>query len=174
MMRWMLAGLISLFALPGAAQACVCLGPQTEEQKRDFARAIAERAVAVAEVEQIADMDAATMTPERYRVIRLLAGQAPATFHEYRRFASLGEGSVVTTSYSDCDAGPAAGERAVVVLFSPQEIEANPADYAAEERFMTGRGDMLMWSMCEKLFAEQQGGLALILDEARKLGKAAR
>ena len=171
MLRLMIA-LGALVALEAPALACACLGPQDAKQKREWARDIVKNAVAIAEVEQIEDMDLSSMRPELYRVHKVLVGKAPKTFRLYRRFEQW-KGGLVNVDITDCEASPNAGERKVVVLYDPKNFEANLKYYSAEERAKVAKGDLDIWSMCEKLFFELGGGMALALEEARKLGKLA-
>ena len=170
-MRNLLLGLALLLGVEATAQACACVGSGDDQQKREWARQIALDAVAVAEVEQVEEMDLGAMRPERYRVHRILAGEAPATFLLYRRFQKS-PGGVVDVPMDDCDASPGSGERRIVVLYDPKRHEVNLQYHSAEERAVIPRGDLDMMSMCERLFLDQDGGLDLVLEEARKLGKA--
>ena len=169
-MRRLLFGLLLALAVEGSAMACACIGPQGAAQKREWARQIVKEAVAVAEVEQVEELDLGAMRPEVYRVHKVLVGKAPATFRLYRRFQKS-DGGLVMIDMSDCDAHPEPGKREVVVLHDPRKFEADLKYHSAEERAKIARGDLDMWSMCERLFFELEGGLELVLDEARKLGK---
>ena len=78
-MRKLLLAFALALALEGAAQACSCVAAQSEGQKREWARDMLNRAIAVVEVEPI-DVDGKATRGERYRVTRVYAGKAPSTF----------------------------------------------------------------------------------------------
>jgi hypothetical protein len=167
----LLPGALALL-LEGAAQACSCLGPQGDAGKREWARNIVQGAIAVAEVELIADIDVAAMRGERYRVTRLYAGKAPTTFYLERHFRKGPSGLIQWGPDTTCDDFPGAGERRVVVLYDPRPYSGRTGCAAMRKRAAGSPPAAYEFgNTCQRLFIEQDGGLELIREEARKLRK---
>ena len=163
-MRNVLLALGLAFALESAAQACSCLGPQDVQQKREWARNMLKVAIAVVEVERIADPDSEAASGERYRVVRRYVGKAPATFSV--------DGSGPETT---CDDVLQPGERKIVFLYDPRPYRQGIGGAALRKRAADSPpSNYLFGGMCQRLFIDQAGNLQLILEEARKLGITAR
>lgn len=97
------------FALESAALACSCLGTDDPAELSRLGREAAEGAVALVEAEALTSFEA-TGTGERMRVVRTLAGSAPATFTVKRRRHP---------SSASCDVLYRVGERVIVILYPP-------------------------------------------------------
>jgi hypothetical protein len=76
-----------LMSAEAAALACSCATlPRDPAVRRSFVREAARDAIALVEVERIADADPERHLEQRLRVRRVLAGRAPRTFDvEWRR-----------------------------------------------------------------------------------------
>jgi hypothetical protein len=104
--------LILFFAGEGAALACSCLRPSADPaQRRVHARETARGALALVEVELAAAYDGRLGRGERLRVLRTLAGRAPAVFEAERTQAP---------SSAACDVEFQRGTRTWIVLYAPQ------------------------------------------------------
>ena len=161
-------------AIEGAAQACECTLLHGDRQKREWAREILKTAIAVVEVERIADMDVKAMRGERYRVTRLYSGKAPSTFHVERHFRRTWWGRVDWEPESSCDDFPGAGVHRVVILYDPRPYSTGMGGAAIRKRAAVSPPSTYTFSgMCEQLFMEQAGGLRLLREEAQKLGLTA-
>ena len=159
-MRKLLLALALALAFEGAAQACSCVAKQSEGQKREWARDMLNRAIAVVEVEP---MDGKATRGERYRVTRVYAGKAPSTFNVDR-----------SGPESTCDDFPGAGQRKVVFLYDPRPYRAGTGGAAIRARARKSPPSTYIFGgMCQRLFIDQAGVLHLIREEARKLGLAA-
>lgn len=160
-MRKLLLALALALAFEGAAQACSCVAAQSEGQKREWARDMLNRAIAVVEVEPIEDGKATS--GERYRVTRVYAGKAPSTFRVDR-----------SGPESTCADFPGAGQRKVVFLYDPRPYRAGTGGAAIRARARKSPPSTYIFGgMCQRLFIDQAGVLHLIREEARKLGLAA-
>lgn len=160
-MRKLLLALALALAFEGAAQACSCVAAQSEGQKREWARDMLNRAIAVVEVEPIEDGTATR--GERYRVTRVYAGKAPSTFRVDR-----------SGPESTCADFPGAGQRKVVFLYDPRPYRAGTGGAAIRARARKSPPSTYIFGgMCQRLFIDQAGVLHLIREEARKLGLAA-
>jgi hypothetical protein len=160
-MRKLILALVLGLAIEGTAHACSCVAGQSDQQKRQWARDMVNRAVAVVEVEYVND---ANGRGDRYRVTRVYAGNAPATFRVDR-----------TGPESTCDDFPGPGERKVVFLYDPRPYPAGVGGAAIRTRAAKSPpSNYIFGGMCQRLFIDQAGNLQLIREEARKLGLAAR
>ena len=111
MPRLILALLLAV-AAEAAALACSCVPPPEDPvARRTLAREIAQRALALVEVELVAPYGAQPGRGERLRVRRTLAGRAPAAF-EVERFAD--------PSSAACDVQFQSGARALIVVYPPR------------------------------------------------------
>jgi len=99
----------ALLMLESAALACSCLGTDDPVELRRIATESAEGAIALVEAEALTSF-AATGKGERMRVVRTLAGSAPAEFTIARR---------KNPSSASCDVLYEVGERALIVLYPP-------------------------------------------------------
>lgn len=149
-MRLLALGL-GLLLTAAPAIACVCIEPATPEQKREIAARIADQAVAVVDVELAEPMDQRSMRGEKYRVLAVHWGNAPALFELERGF-SRGSGGEVQIVMTSCDVVPPSGERTTVVLFAT----------SSPHRFRIG-------GTCDHLFVNTGDAIELIRKEARKL-----
>ncbi len=174
-MRKLLLALALGLAVEGAAQACTCIGPRGDRQKREWTRENLKAAIAVVEVERIAAMDVRAMRGEQYRVTRLYSGKAPSTFRVERHFRRSSSGMIDWAPESSCDDFPRAGERRVVILYDPRPYPAGMGGTAIRKRAEKSPPSTFTFGgMCQRLFIEQDGGLRLLREEARKLGLTAR
>ena len=162
-MRKLLLALVLALAFEGAAQACSCVAAQSEGQKREWARDMLNRAIAVVEAEPVDDMDLKATRGERYRVTRVYAGKAPSTFRVDR-----------SGPESTCEDFPGPGQRKVVFLYDPRPYPAGTGGAALRKRAeKSPPATFIFGGMCQRLFIDQAGVLQLIREEARKLGLAA-
>ena len=115
MIRKLALALLACCALEGAAQACSCSPPENEARKRDMARRIAMKSIAIVEVEPVSGADMKRAIGDVYRIVKVEAGQAqPGEIRMARSFASdprTGEYFMAATS---CDVFP--GDRKRVLL----------------------------------------------------------
>lgn len=91
-----------------AALACSCLATDDPEELRRIAAHVAENATALVEAEALTSYER-TRAGEQMRVVRVFAGDAPASFQVYR-----GRG---VPSSASCDMLYRPGERATVILY---------------------------------------------------------
>jgi hypothetical protein len=108
-MRYALLGAAALLAAETAAIACSCVDTDDPAELRRYAAETAERAVALVEVEVVTPYNPATGEGEVMRVVRTIAGKAPATFR-------IPRGNF--PSSASCDEDYRAGQRDEVVLYS--------------------------------------------------------
>jgi len=162
-MRKLLLALALALAFEGTAQACSCVAAQSEGQKRDWARDMLNRAIAVVEAEPVDDMDRKATRGERYRVTRVYAGKAPSTFRVDR-----------SGPESTCEDFPGPGQRKVVFLYDPRPYSPGTGGAALRKRAeKSPPATFIFGGMCQRLFIDEAGVLQLIREEARKLGLAA-
>ena len=141
-----------------AAQACSCFGPGGREQ----ARGIAERAVAIAEVEWI-NPDVPWREGELLRPVRFHMGEPRPSFRiRPEPWPSTCHGHLprdrpsLQVIYPDPGPEPEATETAGGISLAP----THPGPFHG------------MTDTCTRLFLSQHpGALAMVLEEARKLGK---
>ena len=115
MRYWTLAA-AALFAAETAAIACSCIATDDPAELRRFAADAAQGAVALVEAEALTSFEA-TRTGERMRVIRTLAGNAPAQFTVERG---------PTPSSASCDVLYNVGDRALIILYPAEGRSAGP------------------------------------------------
>lgn len=118
MRLWAIA-VAGLVAFESAAIACSCVNTDDPAELRRFAAETAERAVALVEVEVVRPYNPSTGQGEVMRVVRTIAGQAPATFRIPRTHVP---------SSASCDIEYRAGQRDEVILYpAPDSAGAIPA-----------------------------------------------
>jgi hypothetical protein len=113
-MRFAVIGAALLLAAEAAALACSCLATDDPAELQRLAAESGRDAVALVEVEALTSYDS-TGEGERMRVIRVLAGTAPALFRIERRRPP---------SSASCDIEYSAGERSVVILYPAASAES--------------------------------------------------
>ena len=106
MRYWTLAA-AAIVAAETAAIACSCIATDDPTELRRFAAEAAQGAVALVEAEAVTSFEA-TRTGERMRVIRTLAGNAPAEFTVERG---------PSPSSASCDVLYNVGDRAIIILY---------------------------------------------------------
>lgn len=115
-MRYFILAAAAIVAAETAAIACSCIATDDPTELRRFAADAAQGAVALVEAEALTSFEA-TRTGERMRVVRTLAGNAPAEF-TIERGAS--------PSSASCDVLYNVGDRALVILYPSQGSSAGP------------------------------------------------
>lgn len=106
MKKWILAA-AAVVAAETAAIACSCIATDDPVELRRFGAEAAQGAVALVEAEALTSFEA-TRAGERMRVIRTLAGHAPAQFQIQRG---------PSPSSASCDVLYEVGDRALVILY---------------------------------------------------------
>lgn len=111
--------LAALLTLPSAAIACSCVASDDPAELREFAEDAARGAVALVEVDAVRGYQDSKGIGEDVKVVRTLAGSAPATFHVVRRqFASS----------ASCDDLIEPGQPKIVILYPATKASgAGPA-----------------------------------------------
>jgi hypothetical protein len=107
-MRYALLAAAALLGVEAAALACSCVDTDDPVELRRYAAETAERAVAFVEVEVVTPYNPATGEGEVMRVVRTIAGKAPATFRIPRGNFPSG---------ASCDEDYRAGQRDEVILY---------------------------------------------------------
>jgi hypothetical protein len=108
-MRRALIALALLAAAETAAIACSCvMAPRDPAERQQLARSVAERAVALVEVEVVSAYDPKRWRGERLRVRRTIAGRAPRLVSVERLSPPSG---------AACDLVLHAGQRTTVLLY---------------------------------------------------------
>lgn len=118
-MRYSILAAAALLAMEAAAIACSCINTDDPVELRRFAANAAEEAVAVVEVEALTAYGPAR-GGEQMRVVRTLAGQAPAQFRIERRGSP---------SSASCDIVYRVGDRDVVILYPASSTPAGLPAY---------------------------------------------
>lgn len=106
-MRYPAIAVAALLAFESAALACSCIATDDPAELKRFGSEAAEGAVALVEVEALTSYEATRMG-EQMRVVRTLAGSAPAKFRIERG---------PSPSSASCDVLYREGERSVVILY---------------------------------------------------------
>ena len=112
MRHWIVAA-AALLAAESTAIACSCIATDDPAELRGFAADVAKDAVALVEAEAVTSFEA-TRTGERMRVVRTLAGNAPALFLIERG---------PNPSSASCDVLYNVGDRALIILY-PSEASS--------------------------------------------------
>ena len=107
-MRYWHFAAAALVALESAALACSCIATDDPSELKRFAVEASEGAVALVEAQVVSAYDPATGAGELMRVVRTLAGTAPAQFQVQR---------AGPPSSAACDVEYRAGEQALVILY---------------------------------------------------------
>ena len=110
----------ALLMAPTAALACSCIATGDPAELKRLAAESAPNALAVVEAEALTAFQPATGSGERMRVVRTLAGQAPATF-------TIERGP--TPSSASCDILYSVGQRTLLILY-PARGSAGAVTYA--------------------------------------------
>ena len=132
------------------AIACVCIASLSPEMRVDNAQRIAAEASAVALVEEVAPSGEDEPGAERYRVLKLHVGEAPATFRLARQIERTPTGNIVLAT--SCDVVPPPGKPTLVVLY--------PSDTAGAYR---------IGGTCDHLFVNSPGAVDLIREQGGML-----
>lgn len=177
-------------AASSPALACSCAAPETDREKRDYARFIAARAEAIVEVEPVAGADMQRQIGETYRIVRVVAGKAePGLIRMARSFGRDPQSGEPWMGATSCDVFP--GQRQQVLLmrtgFAPKAggspvPAASPADADCPRVLpardapadLAAQGYVPVFNFggsCQDWFLSSPGALALIREEARKLGR---
>lgn len=177
-------------AAASPALACSCAAPETDQEKRDYARFIAARAEAIVEVEPVAGADMQRQIGETYRIVRVVAGNAqPGLIRMARSFGRDAKSGEPWMGGTSCDVFP--GQRKQVLLmrtgFAPKAGGSPvPAASPAEEDCprvlpardapadLVARGYVPVFNFggsCQDWFLSSPA-LELIRAEGRKLGRA--
>lgn len=174
-MRKVIVTLAAIVAFQAPALACSCAGPIGREQQREFAQEMARKVVALAEVTQIEPMNMHAMRPERFRVLRVIVGEAPEAFFAVTEFNRHSSG-LVTVPMSSCDAAPGPGEHRIVALYAPSNagdtgLPLPDCEIASRNAAARTSGTLEIGGMCTHLFLHSKGVIDLVRVEARRLGR---
>ena len=187
-MRNVVLAALAAFALEGAAQACSCSPAESEAEKRDQARRIAMKAVAIVEVEPVSGADMQRAVGETYRIVKVEAGRAQ--LGEIRMARSFGidpRTGERWMSATSCDVFPGYRKRVMLMRtgYQPQgggdvvpayTMPATqcgqllPVKDASEHR--TTRGYVPVYSFggtCDDYALSDPGMIELIREEARRM-----
>lgn len=118
-MRYSLLAAAALLGMEAAAIACSCINTDDPVELRRFAANAANEALAVVEVEALTAYEA-TQGGEQMRVVRTLAGTAPAQFRVERRGFP---------SSASCDIAYRVGDRDVVILYPASSANGSLPTY---------------------------------------------
>jgi hypothetical protein len=189
-MRKLLIAVAALASFETAAAACTCTEPESDVQRRDIARRIAARAIAIVEVEPVSGPDVRRQIGETYRIVQVEFGQAAlGPIRMARSFGvdrSTGEPWMAGSS---CDVFP--GYRKRVLLMRTGYAPAKGGDVVPAYTFpgkpcgqllpvrdapadLISRGFVPVFSFggtCEDAFLSDPGAIELIREEARKMGR---
>lgn len=184
------AAFIGALSIHTAALACSCVGPQTDVERREIARRIAAKAIAIVEVEPVSGSDIQRQIGETYRIVEVEAGDAqPGLIRMARTFGFDRRTGERWMSDTSCDVFP--GERSRVLLikagFAPEgggEIvplytfpgqpcgQILPIRDAPADLVSSGHVPVFSFgSSCDHGFFREPWALELIRDEARKMGR---
>ena len=171
-----------------AAFACSCSPPESATEKRDIARRIATKAVAIVEVEPVSAADIKRQIGETYRIVKVEYGNAQTGLIRMARTFGMdgnGEGWMSATS---CDVFPGYRKRVLLIPtgFAPRDGgkvvpaytlpgegcgQVLPVRDASAD--LITRGFVPVFSFggsCEDYFFSDPGMIDLIREEARKMG----
>lgn len=115
-MRYFALAAAALVTVETSAVACSCIATEDPAELQRFAAEAAKNALALVEVEALTSFEQ-TRTGERMRVVRTLAGRAPAEFQIQRG---------PMPSSASCDILYSPGQRDLVILYPPSEAVAGP------------------------------------------------
>jgi hypothetical protein len=185
--------LAALLLGEAAALACSCAPPQGEAERRQIARRIAIGAAVIAEVVEAEPMDWRKGQGELVRPLRLFVGEPRDGYRLERGFSRDAKGRALLSATS-CDVhfGKAP---AIAVLYPADykwpEAEALASELAAAEgaadaecraarvavagealRTRAGSGGYRDAGTCDTIFIAEPENLRMVLDEARRLGRA--
>ena len=117
------------------------------------------------------------MRAELYRVTRIHVGDVPTTFRGVREFKRHPGGFVDAIIYS-CDAAPGADKPSLIVLYAANpRSKLGEGGLAQRAQAVASPGNEPVFEigiMCSYLFLNDKGVLALVKEEARKLGRPVR
>lgn len=173
-----------------AAIACSCSGPETEAERREWARRVAIKADAVVEVEPVSGPDIQRQIGETYRIVNVVAGKAePGLIRMARSFGRDRQTGELWMGGSSCDVFPGYKKRVLLMKtgFAPADggeivplftlpgkqcgqvlpIRDAPADLAS-------RGYVPVYSFgggCDGYFLSEPKALELLMGEAAKMGR---
>lgn len=173
-----------------AAIACSCSGPETDAERRDWARRIAAKADAVVEVEPVSGPDIQRQIGNTYRIVKVVAGKAePGLIRMARSFGRDRQTGEPWMGGSSCDEfpgyrkrvllmktgfAPAGGGEIVPLVTLPGKqcgqvlpIREAPAD-------LVSRGYVPVFSFgagCDGYFLSEPKALELLRAEAAKMGR---
>lgn len=116
MIRRILLAALAAFALHGAAQACSCAPAESQAEKRDQARRIAMKAIAIVEVEPVSPADFQSAVGETYRILKVEVGRAtPGLIRMARSFSVDRQTGQHTMIASSCDVFPGYRKRVMLM-----------------------------------------------------------
>jgi hypothetical protein len=116
MIRNILLATLSAFAFHATAQACSCSPAESEAEKRDQARRIAMKAIAIVEVEPVSQADMQSAIGETYRVLKVEAGSAkPGIIRMARSFGIDRQTGSPWMSATSCDVFPTDRKRVLLM-----------------------------------------------------------
>ena len=118
MKKWLVAAAIAM-AVEGAALACSCMNTNDPAELRRFGAEAGEGAVALVEIEVLTAY-AGPGSGEELRVLRIIAGAAPARFQVERADFPSG---------ASCDVEYTLGQRGVAILYPSGQSAAGAPVY---------------------------------------------
>lgn len=118
MIRMLIAA--ALLAIPTAALACSCINTDDPEELRTMAPEVAEKALALVEVETLVSFDQSRGAGDKMRVVRSIAGGVTGEFRVERGPFPSG---------ASCDQLFRQGERATVLLFDSKRTATDVPVY---------------------------------------------
>lgn len=186
-MKRLLAAFMVLMA-PARALACSCAEPEGEAERRQYARYIAGRAIAIVEAEPVSGPEIRRQIGETYRIAKVIAGDAkPGPIRMARSFGRDPRTGEVWMGGSSCDVLPGFRKRVLLLRtgYAPAgggailpAVPGAPCGHAQRARVSPAgrdaRGYVPVFSFggsCEDWFLGSPGALELVREEARKLGR---
>ena len=128
MKPWIIAA-VAVLAAPSAALACSCLYTENPKELRALAKEVAPNAVALVEAETTQTYAESNGAGDRMRIVRTLAGSAPAEFRVERG---------PFPSSASCDQLYEKGEQAMLILYAPSQPSAGEPTFRISGLCTTG------------------------------------
>ena len=185
MIRRIFLALAALVCLEGTALACSCSPPENAAEKRDQARRIAMKAIAIVEVEPVAPADFQGAVGETYRIVKVEAGQAqPGLIRMARSFGRDPKTGQWWMSATSCDVFPGYRKRVMLMRTGYQPEEGGdivpaftmPATQCGQvlpvKDATPSSGFVPVYSFggtCEDAVLSDPGMIDLIREEARRM-----
>lgn len=188
MIRRILLAALAAFAVHGTAQACSCIATENPAEKREQARRIAMKAIAIVEVEPVSGPDMERAVGETYRILKVEAGRAqPGLIRMARSFGIDRQTGARWMGATSCDVFPGTRKRVMLMRTGYQPEKGGdivpaytmpgtqcgqilPIRDAPTDR--QSRGYVPVYSFggsCDDYALSEPGMIELIREEARRM-----